>query len=325
MVLKVFIENQVHQFDELIGFFNDLIIHCNITNNEDQIFKYDVYIYDSEKEVAEEIYFNYISENFNDFFKSVEKYFNIDISEDKRKYILNSYLKARDKEVNYITNGFSTRRLVKEIVEENFIEINRRVNAIKDSMLSENALMEPAKHWLIKSFKHERTARYWFIASILWLGIAIIGGVIGATWIANKIILPTPTVEAGTIILGMEPKATDATSVANAAKPNQRHDTTLLIALITSYVLVTISIFRFLTRIYRDEQRLADDASQRTTMMNSYLSMLGHKDSPVTSHERALVLQALYRGSALTDGNDDVPAVNIADAIINSIKKDDGK
>jgi hypothetical protein len=187
------------------------------------------------------------------------------------------------------------------------------IENIKLSLLDRKSLEEPSTHWDQKSRLHQVASRFWLIASIIWLCITFTGGIMGTYWLTNNVIKP----DSGTAILPI-----GATAVA-AVKTVEKADTALLIAMITTYALTTISVFRFMTRLFRDERRLADDSVQRKTMMESYLSMLTHKSSPIGPEERILVLHALFRGAALADSSDDVPVVNIADALLNAVKKKD--
>lgn len=221
-------------------------------------------------------------------------------------------------------------------------EIEKRydynVAAIRAAVIDRETLNEPTEHWGKKQARHSCKGYIWLGVSMLWLIAVLVLGGIGANWIATRVIAPATmpiaaqvqvpppaTLEPATATASAPTAATPPAAVPTAPAPVPvKPDTTLLIALVTTYVLVSISIFRFLTRMYRDEQRLADDADQRRTMMSSYLSMLLHKEKPVGAEERVLVLQALFRSAALTDVSDEIPAVNIADAILNAVKEKKG-
>ncbi|MBP7339431.1 hypothetical protein [Niveispirillum sp.] len=209
-------------------------------------------------------------------------------------------------------------------------QAKQRIDDFATAVMDRKALESPGQNWQEKERTHNRNALLWFIASIVWLGLVITGGLLGTNWIAERSVTTTSTVAAVSNPTPPtdKPAAPDAQGVKAADKPvvapatRERLDTPLAIVFITTYVLLAISIFRFMTRQFQLEQSLADDARQRRTMMNSYLALLEHKSTPIKEAERILVLQVLFRGTSMTDNKDDISPVNFLDALMNALKKD---
>lgn len=212
-------------------------------------------------------------------------------------------------------------------------QAKRNIDDFATAVMDRKALESPGQNWQEKERTHNRNALLWFLASVLWLGLVITGGLLGTNWIAERSVTTTSTVAAVSNPTPPtdKPAAPDAQGVNAADKPvvapamRERLDTPLAIVFITTYVLLAISIFRFMTRQFQLEQRLADDARQRRTMMNSYLALLEHQSNPIRPEERLLVLQVLFRGTALTEANDDVSPANLMDALVTAVLKRDGK
>jgi hypothetical protein len=222
-----------------------------------------------------------------------------------------------------------------EMISKVEADATERINNFVKVVIDGEALGSPGRNWQGKENIHNKYALGWFCASVVWLGLVIAGGYYGGNWIAARsvTIVSTSTVAAVSSPTPPtdKPAAPDAEAEKAAEKPvvtpptQERLDTPLAVVFITTYVLLAISIFRFMTRQYQLEQRLADDARQRRTMMNSYLALLEHKSNPISEAERILVLQVLFRGTALTEANDEVSPANLMDALVTAVLKRDGK
>ncbi len=76
-------------------------------------------------------------------------------------------------------------------------------------------------------------------------------------------------------------------------------------------------ILKHISRVFVENLAQANDAGQRSVMMKTYLALVAEPTAKVSEPERLLVLNALFRPSAVS-GSDDAPPSNLMDLLTKS-------
>jgi hypothetical protein len=156
-------------------------------------------------------------------------------------------------------------------------------------------LKAPADYWMDKATAHKTSATKW---------LRVLMGALGA----------------GCVGLGVAYWLYLYDWIAHLSKDGASAPAAVLLALPG---LLYLTLVKVAHKSYRDEVRLAADAEQRTTLVQTYLSLTEGNDNGVLAGERLLALHALFRGTAHSDSPDDTPPVNSLEAIIQSLKPKD--
>ncbi|MBF0327174.1 MAG: hypothetical protein HQL42_19185 [Alphaproteobacteria bacterium] len=156
-------------------------------------------------------------------------------------------------------------------------------------------LKAPADYWRDKAAGHKTSATKW---------LRVLMGALGA----------------GCVGLGVAYWLYLYDWIAHLSKDGASAPAAVLLALPG---LLYLTLVKVAHKSYRDEVRLAADAEQRTTLVQTYLSLTEGNDNGVLAGERLLALHALFRGTAHSDSPDDTPPVNSLEAIIQSLKPKD--
>ena len=132
----------------------------------------------------------------------------------------------------------------------------------------------PAKYWKDKKDEHRNVA----VLSFLFFAVMVAAGLI-FVWIDGaELVAMLPKSEAGTIGLGG-------------------------LVLFTIPALAYFWFLRLISRIFVNNIHHMSDAGHRSTMVTTFLALIEDDQNPVSSDERLLVLQALFRPAG--DGGDD--------------------
>lgn len=80
------------------------------------------------------------------------------------------------------------------------------------------------------------------------------------------------------------------------------------VLVVSPLVLIILWLFRMITRLFNVGVTESTDASQRQTMVTTYLALVNDRNSMLTGSERLLILQALFRANGAHDEPDPLPA-----------------
>lgn len=155
-----------------------------------------------------------------------------------------------------------------------------RFNALDDAYNEQLKLRIPASYWNVKGKSHNRTATISLVAFVA----------AAATLILISIHFATPIFD----FL----KTTDGEVSLGA------------VALVAPIAGVAIWFLRMISRIYVTNVDQAVDAGQRKTMIQTFLALVKDEKSGITSADRLLILQAMFRPTQ-TSPDDDAPPANL--------------
>lgn len=166
-----------------------------------------------------------------------------------------------------------------EKIRETF---DRKIAQIEDSVREQFALSQPTKLWGERAANHNRAKWIWFRVLLGAIGIFVIAGfiAIGLGW-ASMLTMEASSWPILVFMLGVP----------------------------TAVILWGI---RVIARIYRNEAAMHDDALERLTMLQTYISMLAGGE--MHTEDRDHVLRAVFRPRTI-DSMDDGGASPIAQVV----------
>lgn len=189
-------------------------------------------------------------------------------------------------------------------VKKEFVELKAsheaEMDKIRDTFRDELALKEPATYWNDKR-KNHRLAVFAGAAGFL----AVAGFGVYFMWNGLPSIIES--------ISGQLAGAKNVGSAAELAKDVVQRDGGSFfeglsgLALVTIPAIVFLWILKLFARVFVENLHSLQDASQRSTMVVTYLSLLKDESKAMTPSERLLILEALFRPQTKTSGDDGPP------------------
>lgn len=159
-----------------------------------------------------------------------------------------------------------------------------KLNAITQVYETKLALQAPVKYWETKKEGHDRSAKKYFRGGI---GLFVIA--VAAVFFSGNIVFD-----------GAGSNSINYAKVGMAAVL-----TTLLFWMI-----------RIVVRLYFSHVHLGSDAAERTTMVQTYLSLLGNTQNRLKEKDTQIVLQALFRPAADGIVKDEIIPTNALELLV---------
>jgi hypothetical protein len=211
----------------------------------------------------------------------------------------------RSKEAAAAAKDIEAARLEMIGVKNEFVELKATHEAemaqIRKVFQDELALKEPATYWTDKRAKHAMAAAGGAVGFLLVAGF-------GVDFMWNELPSIIDSISGHLVGVSVPGETADtAKEVLDGAQPSIFEGLSGL-ALVTIPAIVFLWILKLFARVFVENLHNMQDASQRSTMVVTYLALLKDKTKPISREERLLILDALFRPQAATAGDDGPPS-----------------